>query len=133
MDYAQLPLFQMLQGKMSYTSARQDQLAKNVAHLDVPGYQPMDIAEPNFAQMAMQSSQRLTMATTSATHMLPNQGDSGKFGAKALRQTYAITPMENGSVLEEQMMKIAENQMQFQQATNLYSKMVKLFKTAIGN
>ena len=40
---------------------------------------------------------------------------------------------KNAVVLEEQMMKIAKNQIEYQTVTNMYQKMRDMFKTAIGN
>ena len=43
-----------------------------------------------------------------------------------------MTPTGNGVSLEDEMMKVAANQMDFQAATTLYTRGLGLIRTAIG-
>jgi flagellar basal-body rod protein FlgB len=45
---------------------------------------------------------------------------------------FEITPEGNGVTLEDEMMKVASNQMDYQAATTLYTRSMRLIKTAIG-
>jgi flagellar basal-body rod protein FlgB len=45
---------------------------------------------------------------------------------------YEVTPDGNGVVLEEQMMKLSQNQMDYQVATSLYQRSIAILKTAVG-
>ena len=43
-----------------------------------------------------------------------------------------MSPTGNAVSLEDEMMKVAANQMDFQAVTALYSRSLSLFKTALG-
>ncbi len=45
---------------------------------------------------------------------------------------FTITPAGNAVNLEDQMMKVAANQMDFQAASSLYTKSLGLIKLAVG-
>ena len=45
---------------------------------------------------------------------------------------YEVRPAGNAVNLEEEMMKVAANQMDFQAATALYTRSLNLIKTALG-
>ena len=45
---------------------------------------------------------------------------------------YEVRPTGNAVSLEEEMMKVAANQMDFQAATALYTHSLNLIKTALG-
>lgn len=134
MDYSGITLFKMMKAKMSYHSERQDILSRNVANIDTPGYQPKDLKPLDFHRLAMIESRRLRVRATNPKHITSNtKTGEANFRSDKMRKTYETTPVENSVVLEEQMMKVAENQMEYQKVTNLYSKMTGMFKTAIGN
>jgi len=54
------------------------------------------------------------------------------FRAEEQRKRYEVAPDGNSVVIEEQMVKVAETQMDYQLVTNLYRKHVDMIKTAIG-
>ncbi len=133
MDYSDITLFKMMKTKMSYHAERQDELARNVANIDTSGYKPKDLRELDFHKMAMVESSRLRVRATSPNHITDTGREETSYRSDKMRKTYETKPVENSVVLEEQMMKVAENQMEYQKVTNLYGKMAGLFKTAIGN
>jgi flagellar basal-body rod protein FlgB len=67
--------------------------------------------------------------------MTANGGNAAARAGKEAknRDPYEAAPTGNSVVLEEQMMKLAETQMDYRLTTNLYRKNVELLKTAIGN
>ena len=132
MDFSNLTLNKLIGAKMDYTTARQDQLAHNIQEIDVPGAVGHDITPPDFEHLASLAGKRLAMTQTQSGHIPPGGGKSGTYRADKVKTSYAVTPMKNNIVLEEQSMLMAKNQMEFQVASNLYSKMNKLFKTALG-
>ena len=123
----------MMKAKMGYHAERQDQLARNVANVDTPGYKAHDLKDLDFQRMAHIESSRLNVRATNSKHITDTRKDMTDFRSEKVRKTYEMTPMENNIVLEEQMMKIAENQMEYQKVMGLYTKATSLFKTAIGN
>lgn len=132
MDFSKIKLFTAMKTKMSYLSERQDVLAQNIANVDTPGYRPRDLKKPDFESMAMVEAHRLQLRAPHPNHREPIEKVKD-FRAQEQRDTYEITPMRNQVVVEEQMMKVAETNLQYQATTNLYKKVANMFKTAIGN
>ena len=54
------------------------------------------------------------------------------FASAKMKKPYEIAPAGNAVVLEEQMMKIAETQIDYELTTILYRKNVHLLKMALG-
>jgi flagellar basal-body rod protein FlgB len=46
--------------------------------------------------------------------------------------SFEITPEGNGVTLEDEMMKVTGNQMDYQAVTALYTRSIKIIKTALG-
>jgi flagellar basal-body rod protein FlgB len=136
MNYLSLPMFQVMKAKMAYHSQRQAVLAQNVANADTPGYRAMDVQKPDFAKMASQMgvgpNPNLRMAITDSKHIALSGGVSGAFKASERNDTYELNPTGNNVSIEEEMMKVAQNQQEYQKAVSLYSKTVDLLRTAIG-
>jgi flagellar basal-body rod protein FlgB len=57
--------------------------------------------------------------------------EGGAFGAQRMAN-FEITPEGNGVTLEDEMMKVTTNLMDYQAATGLYSKSIKILRTALG-
>lgn len=136
MDFMGIPLFNVMKAKMNYISERQSVLAQNIANADTPDYQAKDIAEPDFKAIAMRASggsaQKLPMAVTDSKH-LAGSGKSGSGLAASKRpSTFELNPNGNNVVIEEEMMRISENQAEYQKVLSLYRKTIDMFKTAIG-
>ncbi len=121
----------MLKTSMGYTHERQDMLARNIANVDTPGYQAKEMKEVDFKRIMKAESRRLEMRGTSLRHQKPLSA-SQTFRSEKLKNPYEETPTENNVNLEEQMAKVAENEMMHGQATTLYEKTSKMFKIAIG-
>ncbi len=117
---------------MEWNQGRQKLLAENVANAETPGYRGRDLAEFDFESvMRRQNGGSLATVTTSAGHISARNTGGGERSAFAVK-SYEITPEGNGVVLENEMMKVAANQMDYQAATSLYSRSVKLLRTALG-
>lgn len=131
MDFANINLFSMMKAKMQYHAQRQVVLARNLSHIDTPNYQPQDLKEPDFAKMAGVASPRLKMSATSPGHIQPRMG-AAHFAAQE-QDVHSAKPTDNAVELEEQMMKMADNKTQYDLTTNMYRKMVEMFRIATGN
>jgi flagellar basal-body rod protein FlgB len=119
-----LPLFDALKSRMSWHHARQKVLAENIANADTPGFRPHDVKAP------VQAASGLQMARTSATHMTIG-GPGGAASAMNARR-FETTPSGNGVNLEDEMLKVAQNNQDYQLAASLYQKSMGLMKIAIG-
>ena len=132
MGIMQLSMFGVLADKMRWHQARQGVLAENVANAETPGFQAHELKP--FDMELEKSQARLQPLTTAATqpgHFSVFSASSAAYGATT-DGGYEITPEGNGVTLEDQMTKVAENQMDFQTVTALYMRSVNIIKTALG-
>jgi len=131
MSIGDLPVLNALRTKMQWHQERQRVLAENVSNSDTPNFRPRDLVEPKFEASGMPKGTMgpLPMAQTSAAHMASASGaptfDQNK------KVGFETRPAGNAVNLEEEMMKVSANQMDFAAITQLYSKSLSLLKTAI--
>lgn len=124
-----LPLLSMLKTRMQWHQTRQKLLAENVANADSPGFRPRDLREPLPQALAQGGvSRAVGLAATHPGHMAGTGGGVSRGNAAR----FEVTPSGNGVVLEDEMMKVSQNQNDFQMAATLYGKSLQLLKTAIG-
>lgn len=127
-----LPLMGFIRDKMKWHQSRQSVLASNVANADTPGYKPKDLKPLEFDRfMSDHRSVSAGMTTTHKNHFNVSAGSNGGFKSK-LSSDFEVTPNGNGVVLEDQMMKVAENQFDYQLATSVYTRSLGLLKIALG-
>jgi flagellar basal-body rod protein FlgB len=130
MAIADLPLFSMLKTRMQWHEARQKTLAENVANADMPGFKPHDLREPNFARTLRDAAPPVALVATNPKHIALPSGGSGQTGANARR--FETTPSGNSVNLEDEMLKVAQNQGDYQLATSLYARSLAVLKLAVG-
>jgi flagellar basal-body rod protein FlgB len=73
----------------------------------------------------------LTLTRTDSGH-IEGVGLSQSPFPNANAHDFEVRPTGNAVNLEEEMMKVAANQMDFQTATALYTRSLNLIKTALG-
>ncbi len=134
MSIADLPIFQALKTKMSWHQSRQGVLAANIANADTPEYRSQDLKQVDFRAHLKSGSSSIATAATSSKHLRVNidGGQGGEAFKKVDTRSFEVTPDGNSVVLEEQMMKVTQNQMDFQAAATLYSRGLGLIRTAIS-
>ncbi|MGY3234580.1 flagellar basal-body rod protein FlgB [Bradyrhizobium sp. USDA 4472] len=132
MSINDLPVLSALRTKMQWHQERQRVLSENVSNSDTPNFRPRDLVEPKFDKTgaATGSMGTLAMTVTSASHMTPS-GAVSSFDQNK-NAGFETRPAGNAVNLEEEMMKSANNQMDYAAVTSLYSKSLHLLKTAIG-
>lgn len=134
MNFGGIPLLGLLRERMSWLNARQGVLSQNVANADTPGYMAHDLKPLDFETLLKNSTQSNDfnggLATTNPRHIAINGSASGISDTDAADQQPDTTG--NSVSLEEEMIKVADTQAQYQAAANLYSKAVELMRTAIG-
>jgi flagellar basal-body rod protein FlgB len=127
---AGLPLIEMLKTRMHFHQARQKVLAENVANADTPGFSPRDVKEPVFDRRGRAAGGTLGVARTDPAHLATSAARPGIAERQAAR--FEIRPSGNAVNLENEMLKVAQNQSDYQLAASLYQKSMQLLKTAIG-
>jgi flagellar basal-body rod protein FlgB len=130
MSTSDLPILNALRTRMQWHQERQRVLAENVANSDTPNFKPRDLVEPKFDPSGAAAGGPLAMVRTSAAHMVPpgapeNFDESTKGG-------FETRPAGNSVNLEDEMLKLSQNQMDYEAVTGLYTHSLHLLKTAIG-
>jgi flagellar basal-body rod protein FlgB len=128
-----IPTLSALRTKMQWHQERQRVLAQNIANSDTPNFKPRELVEPKFDRNGAAAGGPggpLAMMRTSASHIAP-AGGGGSFGVNS-KSGYQTRPAGNAVDLEDQMLKVSANQMDYAAATQLYSRSLNLLKTAIG-
>lgn len=132
MGLMNMPVFAALTDKMRWHQTRQGLLAENVANAATPGYRGRDLAQYDFAEsLSAFSSASVTTTATQPSHFSVSSAEGSAFGAQRMAN-FEITPEGNGVTLEDEMMKVTTNMMDYQAATGLYQKSIKILKTALG-
>ncbi len=122
-----IPILAMLRERMQWQQARQQVLAENVANADTPDYQAKDLAPLDF-------SRELSTASVALERTNPNHIAAASGGAQFATDEsghYEIRPRGNSVSHEDEMMKVASNQMDYEAATELYTHSLNLIKLAV--
>jgi flagellar basal-body rod protein FlgB len=130
MAITDLPLFAMLRTRMHWHQERQRLLSENVANADTPNYRPRDLAPLKFDGVRPPLAS-VAIERTASNHIGSFGGSSSRFEASRLGVA-EVRPTGNAVNLEDEMIKVAANQMDYQAATTLYTRSLGLLKTAIG-
>jgi len=128
-----IPVFSVLKARMHWHQARQKVLAENVANADSPGYRRRDLQ--SFDAMVGGVTRTslgggVAMQRTTPMHLASFDQTGGYDERKG--RGFETTPSGNSVSLEDEMMKIADNQGQYQLATTLYAKSLSYLRTALG-
>ncbi|HEV7456384.1 MAG TPA: flagellar basal body protein [Roseococcus sp.] len=112
--------------RLHWLDGRQRLLAANIANADTPGYRARD-AVP-FSEILARRVARPAMAATDARHLMPAGGaNRGLVSAVSER-----TPNGNAVSIDEQAIRIAENDQSHAMTMGLHRKYLALFRTALG-
>jgi flagellar basal-body rod protein FlgB len=134
MSISDLPVLSALRTKMQWHQERQRVLSENVSNADTPNFKPRDLVEPKFDKTGASvagSMGSLAMMRTSASHIAPATGGGQTFDQNR-RAGFETRPTGNAVNLEDEMLKVSANQMDYAAATSLYSKSLHMLKVAIG-
>ncbi len=105
-----------LRAALDYHLARHNLLTANLAHVDTPGFKPLDLQRSGAFEGAMQTA----LATTQPGHIaLPHatNGESWRVVQDASAQ--AAGPDGNGVSLDRETVKIATNQIRYDTISSL--------------
>jgi len=134
MDLNGLRVFNMLKSRMNWLQERQKVVSENVANADTPGFKAKDLKALTFkermANLPLADTSPSTAQGASFIAIKPsiNRG----YYSETKANDYETSPVGNSVVLEEQMMKSAETQNDYDTMSNLYKKQVGLLKLALG-
>ena len=119
---ASISLRDGLADRMRWLQARARAISENVANADTPGFVPKDIAQQGHGS----GNQPV------ATHARHIGAGARAVGAIADTQRFETRPNGNAVNLEDEMLKLAETQLEYQMMTGLYQRSMATLKTALG-
>lgn len=128
MPISDIPILSMLRTRMQWHQARQQVLAENVANADTPNYQAKDLAPPTFDNVL--SSASIGLERTNPNHIAVSAGGDSQFEIDGTAR-YEKRPRGNSVTHEDEMMKVASNQMDYEAVASLYSHSLALIKMAV--
>lgn len=128
MTMTDLPLVSMLRTRMHWQQARQKVLAENVANADTPGFAPRDLRQPSTGAQAVSP---VRLEQTSPLHLI----GTGSLPSEDVRaaERFETHPSGNAVDLENEMLKVSQNQADYQLATSLYTKSLGMLRMAAGS
>jgi flagellar basal-body rod protein FlgB len=136
MNLTSVPLLDVLRERMSWLSQRQSVLSQNVANADTPGYSAIDLKPVDFEKVLKQSTEPAAfqggLVVTDPHHIATAPGATPGFPSTA-GDDDNIDKTGNSVSVEEEMMKVADTQAQYQAATNIYAKAISMMRTAIDS
>lgn len=124
--------------KLKHLSVRQQVIAQNVANASTPGYRARDVKDPDFSAMLGETSAagkaEIGVPRVAVTASMTRLGASpAKIGEVRSGDTsYEVKESGNTVILEEELMRQAQVQMDYAAMTNLYKKQVGMLKLALG-
>jgi flagellar basal-body rod protein FlgB len=130
MGLIDIPILSMLRTRLDWAQQRQRVLAENVANADTPNFKARDLTAPKFDAPSPPVG-NVTLAMTEPGHIAGLMSGSTTFRSTS-NGNYEVRPTGNGVNLEEEMMKVAANNMDYEAATAIYNRSLNLFKTALG-
>jgi flagellar basal-body rod protein FlgB len=125
-----LPLLTAIKGRLAYHQNRQKVLAENVANADSPGFKPRDLKPFDLTMAALRQADDGQPARTQPGHLL-GSGGSGATGTRRAGP-FETRPSGNAVSLEEEMMKLSQNNSDYQLAATLYGKSLSYLRLALG-
>jgi len=129
MPISQIPIFSMLRSRMQWDQERQQLLADNVSNANTPKFKPRDLAPLDLSRALPTAG--VDVARTNPAHLAGTSTGAGQFQLER-RSDFEVRPAGNAVDLEDEMLKLAANQMDYQAATAIYSRGLGLIKTALG-
>ncbi|WP_299616702.1 flagellar basal body rod protein FlgB [Pelagibius sp.] len=124
-------LFSLLGKRMDWLGQRQTVLAQNIANADTPDYVPHDLKPQEFRRMIERQAMPSLKPEVTQTGHIQNSSLSDEQRSVEQKQRYETAPSGNAVVIEEQLIKVAQTQNDYNVITNLYRKQVAMMKMAL--
>ncbi|GGF56589.1 MULTISPECIES: flagellar basal body rod protein FlgB [Terasakiella] len=131
MDLGKMSLFAVLKKRMDYIGNRQEVLAENIANADTPKYIAKDLKPFNFKDLMRRQAMHVSPVGTDSKHIGTEPARMREYAVDDPKP-YESTINGNQVVLEEQMTKMSESQVDHELTTEVYKKNMRLFKIALG-
>ncbi len=118
---------------MAWRQTRQRVLSENIANSDTVGFRPRDLKPLDPVKLAAGATAARPVAATvtNARHIASPPPANSSLTPDMVVGGFETTPDGNGVRLEDQMMKLTDNQLDYEIATTLYQRSLGLIRTAI--
>lgn len=132
-----IPLLDALNQRMRWLSARQQVISQNIAHANTPGFKPKDLKEQDFSalvdQVGKTTSAKPSLKVNNARHLNTAGVMAQTIASETSSEFREVTPNENAVVLEDELVKMADVQMEYNLMLNVYRKHMGILRSALGN
>lgn len=142
MDLMKIPLMIAIKDRMQWLNRNQTVLAANVANADTPGYKPQRLAEQDFS--ALVDSQKAAARKRAANGPVVSQVSllatrpghmgvsDGQGAVREMDREISQSALDGNAVdLENELLAVAQNQMDYNLMVELYRKQVGLLGIAL--
>jgi flagellar basal-body rod protein FlgB len=127
MDPTRIGLFALAEKRLAWSQQRQAMLAKNIANVSTPSYQPKDL--PPFAKTLSRFASAEPVRTQ-PNHLSGTEG--GSLRPMPGQRPSARQPDGNAVSLDEELTKVADTETGQTLVTSIYKKYLGLFAMALG-
>jgi flagellar basal-body rod protein FlgB len=128
MDATQIPLFSLADRRLGYLNERQMLLAKDIANASTPGWRDQDLKGFDATLSALSAA-----AEPVQTNPLHLSGTTGGISQPdRMKRPAEKAPDGNAVSLQDDMVKMADNDDSHELVTNLYKSYLGMFNTALG-
>lgn len=127
-------VFNLLKGRMMWLAKRQDVISQNIVQSRKPGYLPKDVKSFKKSVESGQTKGLLPMTQTSGRHIPigPTNVGVSRFETEISVDPRDISHAGNGVVLEEQLLKSTETNIQFKETGAILDRYIKMRRHALG-
>jgi len=139
MSFTANPMMNAIATKLAWLGTKQATISQNLANANTPGYRAREVAAPDFAKLlqkkdnAARALKVASLRQTSDKHLKIGGEAEGLFDIKVDDRKPVDSKLSgNNVILEEQMIDMAQTQLDYATMINLYRRHVGLLKTAIG-
>jgi flagellar basal-body rod protein FlgB len=142
MDLTRIPLMNAISTKLNWLSSKQRVIAQNIANASTPGYRARTLAPPDFSSLVSSGSKRsssrsgVTLLKADNRHIDAGASSSSGSASHGFKNEEATaqdgTPGGNTVVLEEQMIEMANTQLEYATMINLYRRQISMLKLSLG-
>lgn len=133
-----ISILDAISAKLKHLSVRQQVVSQNIANADTPGFRARDVKTPDFSailgETTLAGKAEIGVPRVAASASMARLGASPARIGEIERGDTAYEVKESGNtvILEEELMKMAQIQMDYAALTNLYRKQAGLLKIALG-
>jgi len=130
MEKTQNSLLGLLAKRLDWLSSRQSVISANIANINTAGYIPHDLAPESFGAALHSTGPVGGLVTTAPNHLKGTLSSNVSGSVKA--KGYETVPTGNSVIMDEQLAKMAQTQMDYATITNLYRKSAGMLRLAVG-